>query len=170
MDDFDINVINEALGLPPKEDSAADEKVGEERLGTGSVNQSFGATLILGSILFLLLILVILLVIFIYKRINLSDKAKERVKNLKAKVFWNPIIRYLILNSLKLSMTAFVAFKVTSATGDIASSVGLVIVVNFAPIAFYLAVWRNQKSLKQDDTQKVLGSIYMGKNIDKIGH
>ena len=69
-----------------------------------------------------------------------------------------------------MNETAFVAFKVTSATEDITSSIGLVIVVNFAPIAFYLAVWRNQKSLSQDDTQKVLGSIYMGKNIDKIGH
>ena len=38
MDDFDINVVNEALGLPPKEESASEEKVGEARLGNGSVN------------------------------------------------------------------------------------------------------------------------------------
>lgn len=38
MDDVDFfDVINEALGLPPNESSAAEEKVGEDRLGSGSV-------------------------------------------------------------------------------------------------------------------------------------
>ena len=38
MDDIDIgDTINEALGMPPSELTPAEEQVGEERLGTGSV-------------------------------------------------------------------------------------------------------------------------------------
>ena len=67
-------------------------------------------------------------------------------------------------------MTAFVAFKVTGSAADISTSVGLAIVVNLAPVVFYFAVKRNEQRLSDVDTQKVIGSIYMGKNIDKIGH
>ena len=64
MDDLDIgNEINEVLGLPPNEDSAADEEVGEERLGSSSITESFGATLLLGTFVFVLIVLTIVLAI-----------------------------------------------------------------------------------------------------------
>ena len=77
MDDLDIgNEINDVLGLPPNEDSATDEKVSEDRLGSGSITQSFGATLLLGTFVFVLIVLTIILVIYIGKRVKLSDKTK----------------------------------------------------------------------------------------------
>ena len=127
--------------------------------------------MLLGTILFAVLILVILLGIFIFRRISRSEKAKARLRNLKAKVFWNPIIRYLILNSLKLSMTAFVSFKV-SGTGlaDISTSIALLIILNISPIIFYKAMKQSEDKLSEEETKKVIGSIYMGKNINKVDH
>ena len=168
MDDFDIGVINQALGLPPKEETAAEEKVGDDRLGSGDIKKSFGATLILGSILFAVLILVIVVIIVIAKRIKLSDRRRQQMHNLKAKVFWNPIIRYLILNSLKLTMTALVAFKVNKdRLTDLSSAIGIVAMLNLAPIIFYCTVRANRSKLGDEEIQKVIGAIYMGKNIEK---
>mmetsp|Transcript_28884 Transcript_28884/g.38508 ORF Transcript_28884/g.38508 Transcript_28884/m.38508 type:complete len:256 (+) Transcript_28884:67-834(+) len=172
MDDLDVgDKVNEIFGLPPNEDSAAEEKVAEERLGSGSVAQNFGVTLLLGTIIFALLLVIILVVIFIAKRANLRDKAKDKVKSLKTKIFWNPIVRYLTLNSLKLSMTAIVVQKaVEKGAGDIASSIGLLVVLNGAPLIFYMALRRNQSTLSEPETIKSIGSIYAGKNVTSEGH
>ena len=70
MDDLDIgNQVNGMLGLPPNEKSSTDEEVGEERLGSGSITQSFGATLLLCTIIFVVIVLVIVIIIFIAKRV-----------------------------------------------------------------------------------------------------
>ena len=73
MDDLSLgNEINEAFGIPPNDQSAAEEKVGESRLGSGSIGQSFGATLLVGTLVFTILILCIVLAIYIAKRVKLS--------------------------------------------------------------------------------------------------
>ena len=70
MDDLDIgNQVNEILGLPLNEDSMTEEKVGEERLGSGSIFDSFGATLLLCTIIFLVIVTLIAISVFIAKRI-----------------------------------------------------------------------------------------------------
>ena len=64
MDEFDFaNMINDAFGLPPNDTTSSEEKVGQERLGSGNVGQSFGATLLLGTVIFTFIILVVLLAI-----------------------------------------------------------------------------------------------------------
>jgi len=169
MDDVDFgNIIMEALGLPPNENSSSEEKVGEARLGSGSIGKSFGATLLLGTLIFVIIVLIVILVIYIAKRVKLSEKTKERIKGLKTKVFWNPIVRYLVLNSLKLSMTALVVFKASdSGPGDYIVSIVLLLVLNLAPIAFFKALDRNKETLSSPETLKSIGSIYTGKNITK---
>ena len=112
-----INVGQEimtTLGIPSEPESATEEKVGEERLGDSNLLASFGATLILFSILFGLLLLIVIAVIFIVRRVKTSPKCRERVKKIKRSVFFNPIIRYMILNSLKLNMSALLAVKAAS--------------------------------------------------------
>jgi len=172
MDDLPLgDKVNEYLGLPQSESSAAEEKVAEERLGSGSIAQNFGATLLLGSVIFALLLVTIIIVIFISKRVSLKEKAKERVKSLKTKVFWNPIIRYLTLNSLKLSMTAIVVQKtLQKAVGDTTSSIVLLVVLNGAPLIFCIVVRRHHHSLKDPDTIKSIGAIYVGKNVTAEDH
>ena len=74
------------------------------------------------------------------------------MRNLKAKVFWNPIIRYLILNSLKLTMTALVALKVNKdGLTDLSSAIGIVAMLNLAPIIFYCTVRANRSKLGDEE-------------------
>ena len=60
MDDLDIGgeVMN-SIGIQVNKGSAADEKVGEERLGSSNLWASLGPTLILGSFVFLIIVLII---------------------------------------------------------------------------------------------------------------
>ena len=90
--------------MPAKEASSTDEKVGEERLGSSSLFESFGATLLLGTIVFILILVVVVIVIIVVRRTRPSPKCRERVQKIKHAVFFNPIIRYMVLNSLKLNM------------------------------------------------------------------
>lgn len=112
MDDFDFGKqVMTAFGMDPKQESATEEKLGKERLGGSSnVFTSFGATLLLGSLVFLIIILMLVAIILISRRVKVSDKNRERIKKLKRKIFFNPIVRYLLLNSLKLNMSGFVVF------------------------------------------------------------
>ena len=113
LDDFEIGKhVLEPIGIVSQSDSATDEKVGEERLGSGKgMSSSFGATLILASIGFAVLIAIVLLAVYLCKRFTCSAKCKTGVRKLKQKVFWNPFIRYIFLNSMKLNMATFVVFK-----------------------------------------------------------
>ena len=45
------------------------------------------------------------------KRIDLSEKNKARVQKVKQMIYFNPIIRFLILNTLKLNFNALLVFK-----------------------------------------------------------
>ena len=56
----------------------------------------------LGSIAFLIVLVLVIVIITIFRRKNQSDKCRERVNKIKKAIFYNPIIRFLILNSLKM--------------------------------------------------------------------
>ena len=62
--------------------------------------------------IFLTLVVVITSVaVFCLKRCKLSEKGKERVKSLKQKIFWNPLIRYTMLSAIKLNISAMIIFR-----------------------------------------------------------
>ena len=85
---------------------------------------------------------------------------------LKASFFWNPMIRYYILNSLKLSMTGFIVFKAKdSGPGDYVIAILLLIILNSMPIIFYKVLRQNEETLAKEDTKKTIGAIYAGINI-----
>lgn len=83
-----------------------EEDIGESRLGPRSILANFGPTLLLGSFAFIGLILLIIVIILVFKKLASTEKGRQRIKWLKQKVFYNPIIRYLILNCLKLNVAA----------------------------------------------------------------
>ena len=173
MDDFDFgDQVMIAFGMDPKHESATEEKLGKERLG-GSSNMfsSFGATLLLGSLIFLIIVLVVVAVILIAKRLKVSDKNRERIKKLKRKIFFNPIVRYLQLNSLKLNLSGLLVFITHGAqVHDYIVAVLILIAVNAAPIPFYFVVKRNKGKLKSDDVRQRFGSIFAGKNVTDEDH
>eukprot|EP00353_Schmidingerella_taraikaensis_P000698 CAMPEP_0185592168 /NCGR_PEP_ID=MMETSP0434-20130131/67024_1 /TAXON_ID=626734 ORGANISM="Favella taraikaensis, Strain Fe Narragansett Bay" /NCGR_SAMPLE_ID=MMETSP0434 /ASSEMBLY_ACC=CAM_ASM_000379 /LENGTH=200 /DNA_ID=CAMNT_0028217763 /DNA_START=98 /DNA_END=700 /DNA_ORIENTATION=- len=111
-----------------------------------------------------------MIIVFIARRIKLTDERKKKIKNLRTKVFWNPIVRYLFLNSLKLNMLAVVVFKVAEkAIGDVAPAIAILAVLNGAPLVFYIALRRNKDSLDTETTKNSIGSIYAGKNLASEG-
>ena len=100
------------IGLEPNDSSPTDEKLGEKRLGPTEPFSSLGFTLFLASTVFLLLIMGVIVASIIIKRNKkVQDKCRERLAKLKKKIFFNPIVRYLTLNCLKLSIAGLVAFK-----------------------------------------------------------
>lgn len=112
MDDLDIGgIIMEWIGFETEEKSSTEEKIGEERLGSSNMLDSFGATLIIGSLIFFVVIVLVLVIVIVAKRINNSPKCLEIIKKIKRSIFFNPIIRYIVLNSLKFDLQALVAIK-----------------------------------------------------------
>ena len=69
MDDLDFgNDIVEFLGLPPNDSSSAEQKIGEERLGSPNPFGSLGVTVILISIIFILIVIAIFISSLILRR------------------------------------------------------------------------------------------------------
>ena len=110
MDDLELaSRISEAFGAQDdSSETALEQKVGREKLQIDSILSSLGATLILVSLIFLLVIIVVLLSLLLLRRGRLSEKWKLRIKQLKEKVFYNPIIRYFMLNFLKFNFSSAV--------------------------------------------------------------
>ena len=98
------------FGIDPSADEAADDKIGANGIGDKDFLENFGPTFILFSTLFAILIAIVLVIIYLQKRCILSEKNRIRYARLKNKVFWNPVIRYLFLNALKLNFSAMIAF------------------------------------------------------------
>ena len=154
VDDLDVGcTVMEAMGMPPNDSQGTDEKVGEERLGISSPLQSFGVTLLLSSILFATLMLVVIALIVILRRSSPSVKCRERVNKYKVFIFFNPIIRYLILNSLKLNMVGLVVFKTKGKPVDILVAIAILALVNGAPIIFYITVKSQKTKLEQKESR-----------------
>ena len=172
MDDFDIGqeVMN-FLGIKPQEGSAMDEKVGEARLGSINALTSMGPSLILGSIVFMLILLITVVTIVISQKVKKSEKCQSRVTKLKLIVFYNPIIRYFVLNSLKLSICAAVALR--DQDGEDSAYVYpfmILTVINVIPVVFFLVAYCKRDKLDEEATRKSIGAIYLGKNITKNDH
>ena len=76
---------------------------------------------------------------------NLSLKSKERIKRLKDKVFYNPLIRYSLLNAMNYNMAAMTAFVNTNGEQrQVIIAVLLLIVVNVLPIIYARILYRKR--------------------------
>ena len=152
MDDLTVTEdVTESIGIPVSKKSATEEKVGDERLGSESVLAGFGPTLILVSFLCLFLIIVIVILLCLAKKYGLPAKVKSLVDKIKAKIFWNAVVRYLLLNSLKLNMSGLVAVKLSTGLNiDLMIAVGIIAFINFVPIKFFLILYNNHYELEDE--------------------
>ena len=69
-----------------------DERVGEERIGSKSIMDNFGITLLLLSTILTVIILLIALAAYIIKRTGYQGKLKDKINTLKSRIFYNMII------------------------------------------------------------------------------
>ena len=127
---------------------------------------NFGSTLILASIGFVIIILIVLVAILVAKSCKLSKKNKQRVQYLKRKIFYNSIIRYILLNTLKFYMSAMVVLKKSDGNGaKFAQSVSFLLFLSALPIYFLTVVYRNRESLEMKEKSSKFGALYSGKNV-----
>ena len=172
MDDLTITEdVTESIGIPTEKKSVTEEKFGEERLGSGSVLSSFGPTLILVSFLCLFLIIVIVILLCLARKYGLPPKVKNLADKIKAKIFWNAIIRYLLLNALKLNMSGFVALKLSTGLNiDMMIAVVIIAMINFVPLKFFFILYNNHYELEDEAFVKKSGTLVLGKRVDDDDH
>ena len=101
------------LGLKREDESeeGPSEAVGEDRLGPKNILSSLGPSLLFLSLIFIIIIALLVMVFFVSRYSRLSGKTHERINKVKRVIFWNPMIRYTMLNALKLYISALVIFK-----------------------------------------------------------
>ena len=123
--------------------------------------------MLLGTLVFLLIIIGIVIAILIIKRRGASEKCQRRLNLLKKKIFFNPIVRYMILNCLKLSISGTVALKAAALAGDGSIVLPLMVIalVSLTPLAFVYVMFRNKERLDREDFRERYGSMYGGKNV-----
>ena len=97
----------------------------------------------------------------------MTETNMERVKRWKSKIFYNPIIRYLFLSSLKINMISMVAFR--RASGDAVSvlmATVLLLAITAVPIFFAKLLHNNRDRLEDEANVKKFGTIYAGRNVN----
>ena len=130
-----------------------------------------GPTILIGSAAFLLLIILVIVVVVIARRAKSSSKVQERLKKLKYAVFYNPIIRYLVLNSLKLNMSAIVVLRSSDRSMlSFAFAIATLAILNGLPFVYYIILNRNHDELTKEENRKSYGALYAGKNVSRDDH
>ena len=86
--------------------------------------------------IFFLIILLLLVLIFCSKRPNIAVQRRVCIDKLDKKIFFNPFIRYSLLNALKLNLNAFIALEAyaTNNTGEKVTAIVILTIINLVPI------------------------------------
>ena len=110
FEDLDVGrKIQEKIGIKVSS-LITEEQIGKSRLGSKDIFSNFGITFILISSLFLLFLLVIFCGVRLSKRNATSEKIKGCFKKSQDYLLFNPLIRYSMLNYLKLNFVSMAAF------------------------------------------------------------
>lgn len=119
------------------------------------------------SVLFLLVCIMVIVIVFSCRNKPLSEKNRERVKTLKSKLQYNPVIRYLLLNSLKFNYSALCVFKQTDAgVGSVFLAILLLLFINICPLIFSRILYKNHDKLKETEIENKIGTLYEGRNVE----
>ena len=90
------------------------QKIGIDRLGEKDINCSYGPTFVAITGLLAFLILLTLLMLCLDRFCGLCKKVKDKMHSLKKTIFWNGLIRYVYLSSLKFMMISVVALRLAN--------------------------------------------------------
>ena len=167
IDDIDAaNRITAFFGMETdKSKDDVGEKIGDDRMG--SFFSNLGATLVIGTFVFALIVVAIILLSKYGRKCKLSDKNNKRVEAIKTKIFFNALIRYLLMNALKLYMSAFVILG--QSWEDKASVTFAFFMLMFlfsVPILASRTLYKENDNLTKDKSLKKYGNLYVGKDVD----
>ena len=133
---------------------------------------NLGVSVLLFTLVFALIIFLVILIKKISDASEANNKCNQRIKQILRKIFYNSIIRYFMLNALKLNLTGLVSLTSVSRTGaDTALSVIiLATMLNIVPITLTVVLHNKHEQLKEAETKERIGTIYIGKNVNRIDH
>ena len=149
-----------------------EEKLGTDRVGEKSFFANFGATFFFLNLFIIVFVLLIILAVVLFKRFGVSQKNKERLEKMKRKIFFNSLIRYAFLSSLKTNLIAFVTLKKASSDDPLSIIMASLLSIAIIVFPFFLAriLFKNKDNLNDEANVKKFGTLYEGKNIIREKH
>lgn len=130
--------------------------MGKERLGPANILDSFGATMVLCTLILLVLVIIILITIVICRKFG---------QKLKRSLFWNPMIRYTMLSSIKTNLAAMVVFSRGFPEETSQGVIAILQLFFFAlvlPCIFAILLKKNAEKLGEESTIAAYGALYKG--------
>ena len=138
-----------------------------ERIGDDDIMCNYGASFILFSTFFGILIVLTLLLICISQICVHCEKLGQMLQRLKRMIFWNALIRYVYLSTLKLTMISVVALKLSEDEKSKAFPIVQFGLLNILPLFFAIVLAKNGKWLEDKDKMAKYGALYKDKNVQK---
>ena len=130
--------------------------------------------MVIGIITFIVIILLVILLYRCAKR-NCSEKNQKRLKYVRKLVFFNPIIRYYLLNCVKLNILAMIVMAgLQESPYELLAAFPLLIMVNIVPLFLFRCMNIDRTKLHKKSKKKKFGTLYNGLKIkmnpdDKTG-
>lgn len=119
--------------------------------------------------MFFLIILIVSLLLCCSRRQNISVKRQACIEKLDKKIFFNPFIRYFLLNALKLNLNALVTLKAYSAKSEIEcfTAIAILTAINIVPIILARLLFKRKNDLLDEANWSRYNTIYKGKQVYK---
>lgn len=160
-----LNGVKSSLGMTSKPDETQEGNI-DQKDESGNIIDNIGLTIFFVSIGLALIVTFVVLGTCLAKKYSLSLKWQNRFNEAKTKVFFNPLIRYSLLNALKLNMTAFAVFKNKDLDSPQAFVAYLLCAVMISlPILYAVFLHKNQSKLADEAFKLQYGVLYEDLNI-----
>ena len=101
------------------------------------------------------------------RRVGLDSKCKRCVNKISEKIFFNPLIRYLLLNTLKFTIVSLIVFRANKpSTTDLIVSIAILSFIGLITINFVILLRCMSKELGKEMRLRRFGTLYQGKNVN----
>ena len=126
--------------------------------------------MILASFVFLVLIGLVITIVFVSRKTELSPKNKERLDKLKNNIFYNAIVRFFFLNTLKFNMSSMVVLvkESSSASSTFVAALLLICFSVIVPLALIRLIYINRAILHELKMIIRFGTIYSGRRVKDL--
>jgi len=109
--------------------------------------------------------------VYLGKRLGCSEKCKNCVRGIQDKIFWNSLIRYILMNALKLCMASLVVLKRGfKSDQQLAVAIAILAALTLAFTLFYCVLKKCQTSLGTDSIKKRISTLYVGRDVEYEKH
>lgn len=147
------------------------EKLGASRFGEANLFQNYGITFIATLVLISTIVLLLTVLLCLCRASCCQSKCRKLMERAKAKLLYNPLIRYAYMNCCKLNITALLVFAHPASQQS--SRVQLVVAVltfaliNLLPFFFARVLKKYASRLQEAHMLSSIGNMYSGKRLDK---